>query len=75
MYLKLDDEVIKKIEKITINDYEISGNLVPAENIEIIIKDLIIEIDSLQERKNENLNVAEPDYDEIGKDISLGMYE
>lgn len=75
MYLKLDDEVIKKIEKITINDYEISGNLVPAENIEIIIKDLIIEIDSLQERKNENLNVAEPDYDEIGKDISLGMYD
>ena len=50
MYIEIDEETIEKIEKITITDYEARGNLVPAENIEGMIEDLLNEIDSLNEK-------------------------
>jgi hypothetical protein len=79
MYLELSDEIIKKIEKITNTDYEVKGNLIPAENVEAMIQDLLTEIDGLQEKLEdilENTKITyEPDYDEIGKDIRLGIYD
>ena len=79
MYLELSDEIIKKIEKITNTDYEVKGNLIPAENVEAMIKDLLTEIDGLQEKLEDILEntkmTYEPDYEEIGKDIRFGMYE
>ena len=75
----LSDEIIKKIEKITNTDYEVKGNLIPAENVEAMIQDLLTEIDGLQEKLEdilENTKITyEPDYDEIGKDIRLGIYD
>ena len=50
MYIEIDEEIIKKVEEITITDYEARGNLVPAENIESMIEDLLAEIDSLNEK-------------------------
>lgn len=78
MYLELSDEIIKKVENITNTDYEVKGNFIPAENIETMIEDLLTEIDGLQEKVDDLENkeyIDEPDYDEIGKDIRLGMYE
>lgn len=79
MYLELSDEIIKKIEKITNTDYEVKGNLIPAENVEAMIQDLLTEIDGLQEKLEdilENTKITyETDYDEIGKDIRFGIYD
>jgi len=49
----IDEKIIKKVEEITITDYEAKGNQVPAENIEPMIEDLLYEIEKLQERYNE----------------------
>lgn len=78
MYLELSDEIIKKIENITNTDYEVKGNLIPAENVEVMIQDLLTEIDGLQEKIDDlesKKYIDEPDYDEIGKDIRFGLYE
>lgn len=78
MYLELNNEKIKKVENITNTDYEVKGNLVPAENIETMIENLLIEIDCLQEKIDDLENkeyINEPDCDEIGKDIKLGIYD
>lgn len=71
-YLKLDDEMISRIEKETIIDYERKGNFIPIENIKPMLEDLLIIIDELREKNEEEYA---PDYDEIGKDIRLGIYE
>lgn len=78
MYLELNNEKIKKVENITNTDYEVKGNLVPAENVETMIENLLIEIDCLQEKIDDLENkeyINELDYDEIGKDIKLGIYD
>lgn len=49
----IDENIIKKVESITITDYESKGNQVPAENIEAMIEDLLFEIEKLQDRYNE----------------------
>ena len=49
----IDENIIKKVESITITDYEAKGNQVPAENIESMIEDLLHEIERLEERYKE----------------------
>lgn len=71
-YLKLDDEMISRIEKETITDYERKGDFIPIENIKPMLEDLLIIIDELREKNEEKY---EPDYDGIGKDIRMGIYE
>lgn len=68
MYLKIDEEVLKRIEKITMTDYEAEGSFLPSEVVTDIIEDLLLEIDRLQE-KYEDL---EEDLEENYKPISLG---
>ena len=49
MYYRLESdefEKIKEAEKITCTDYEIIGNLIPAENLMTIVEDLLVEIES-----------------------------
>lgn len=50
MYIEIDEEIIKKVEEITITDYETKGDLVPGEHIEQMIENLLNEIDSLNEK-------------------------
>jgi hypothetical protein len=49
----IDEKIIKKVEELTITDYEAKGNQVPAENIESMIEDLLLEIEKLEERYKE----------------------
>jgi hypothetical protein len=49
MYMRINKELIEKIEKITMVDYEtteneLTGCLIPIENIEAVIEDLLFEI-------------------------------
>lgn len=49
----IDENIIKKVEEITITDYQSKGNQVPAENIEAMIEDLLYEIEKLEDRYKE----------------------
>ena len=51
MYIKLDEGLIKRIEETTGTDYDIEGNCVPKESIESMLKDLLLEIGRLEEKK------------------------
>lgn len=51
-YEKLDKEeveLVKDIAKLTMTDYEISGDFIPADSWKILAKDLLYEFDKLQE--------------------------
>ena len=73
--MKLDQEKIDKIEEITLNDYKDVDGFITVENVEEMIDNLLTEIDSLKEMLEKKEIVCELDYDEIGKDIKLGIYD
>lgn len=54
MYYKyLDDEhleIIKKIQEITMHDYELKGNFVPQNSLWWMIEDLLCELDNKEEK-------------------------
>ncbi len=66
MYLKLEDEMLKRIQSITLTDYEAKLGYVPAENVTEMIADLILEIGCLEER----IKDIEQDRDDNYKPIS-----
>lgn len=47
-------EMIKKIERITLSDYELIGDFVPSESLMIIIEDLYVELEK-ERKKNADL--------------------
>lgn len=59
----LGEERIKKIEKITMTDYEEEDGIVPIENVDCIIDDLLNKIEylekELKEKTNELIEVKE----------------
>ena len=48
-YIELNEELIKDIEKETTSKFRKIGNLVPLEEIESTLEDLMVEIHRLQE--------------------------
>lgn len=57
-YCRVDEKVIKEIEKETLTDTEAEGDLIPVENVESIFEDLLNEIhvlrEKLEDREEEN---------------------
>lgn len=53
MYLKLDEDLREQIESVTSTDYDFEGDMLLAENIEGMLKDLLYEIYNLQEKYND----------------------
>ena len=53
MYYKyLDDEyleIIKKIQEITMHDYELKGNFIPQNSLWLMVEDLLCELDNKEE--------------------------
>ena len=53
MYMRINKELIEEIEKITKTDYEVVNNetgcLIPVENIEAVLEDLLKEYAALKE--------------------------
>ena len=62
MYLEMEEEKIKKIEEITVTDYEAKGNMIPAKNIYSLIDDLLYEINCLNEKIEDMQNNFEEHY-------------
>lgn len=65
MYIKLDNydfEKVKKASDITCTDYNIVGNMIPAENLISVIVDLLDEIDRLEEKYEDLENDLESNY-------------
>lgn len=53
MYYKLNEkekEMMKKVEKITLTDYELLGDFIPVDSLVSAISDLLYEIDYLNEK-------------------------
>lgn len=70
-YCKIDEKVIKEIEKETLTDTEAEGDLIPVENVESIFEDLLNEIHVLRE-KLEDIEEAKNDNDHY-EDYLLGL--
>ena len=64
MKVEVDKKILDKIEEITITDYEIEGNKVPADNIEAILDDLLSEIEKLEERIKDLDNYLQEEYND-----------
>ena len=60
----IDENIIKKVEEITITDYQSKGNQVPAENIEAMIEDLLYEIEKLEDRYKELDEYLQEEYND-----------
>lgn len=71
MYLKMNEEKLKDIEKITMTDYEREGMFLPMEMVESIIDDLLVELGVLQEK----LNDLEKELEENYKLVNVNPYD
>lgn len=65
MYIKVEEDLIKKVQAITCTDYECKGDLIPHESIIPLIKDLLIEIDRLEEKYEDLEKDMEENYRRI----------
>ena len=74
LYLELTEELKKKIEQITCTDYDFKGVFLPAHNADLLIRDLIIEIDSLNKHIEEMEQDIQQNFKKI-KDDNFGVEE
>lgn len=51
--MKLDKKLIEQIEEITCTNYEVNEDVVPIENIETMLIDLVDEVKHLKEKNKE----------------------
>ena len=75
MYLKLEDETLKRIQSITLTDYEAKLGYVPAESVTEIIADLLLEIDRLEEKYKDFEKEVEENYEPISYAKQVGYNE
>lgn len=50
MYIKIDEDLYKKIQSITSTDYDAIGDFIPSESIIPMLEDLLCEIEHQEER-------------------------
>lgn len=73
MYLKIEDEMLKRIQGITLTDYEAKLGYVPAESVTEIIADLLLEIDRLEEKYKDFEQEVEDNYKPYTKEEMYGV--
>jgi hypothetical protein len=65
--MRIKKELIEKIESITMVDYEVMNNetgcLIPVENIEAVLEDLLLEIDAREEKYEDFKNEVKEFYE------------
>lgn len=74
MYYKLSDdekEIIKKVQKRTITEYDIQNDFISVQHIMYMVEDLLNEIDRLEEELEEEIqdrkdNYRRLSYEEMG---------
>lgn len=65
MYYKLSDdekEIIKKVQKRTITEYDIQNDFINVEHIMYMVEDLLNEVDRLEEEKEEIIQERDDNY-------------
>ena len=65
MYYKLSDdekEIIKKVQKRTITEYDIQNDFISVQHIMYMVEDLLNEIDRLEEEKEEIIQERDDNY-------------
>ena len=66
MYYKyLDDEhleIIKKIQEITMHDYELKGNFIPQNSLWLMVEDLLCEVEHFEEMIEEQKENIKDNY-------------
>lgn len=65
MYYKVSDdekEIIKKVQKRTITEYDIQNDFINVEHIMYIVEDLLNEIDRLEEELEEEIQDKNDNY-------------
>lgn len=61
-YIELDEKIIKEVEEVTFEKFHKIGNLIPLEEIEGTIEDLLCEIDRLKEQLEDEIEQRENYY-------------
>lgn len=68
MYYKLNDdekEIIKKVQKRTITEYDIQNDFINVQHIMYMVEDLLNEIDRLEEELEEEIQDKNDNYKRI----------
>lgn len=66
-------EMIKKIERITLSDYELLGDFVPSDSLMIIIEDLYVELEKEREKNADLRQDREDNYRPISIAEQVGI--
>ena len=74
VYVKIDDEIIKKVEAITMTDYD-TTSMVSVDKLVDILSDMIVEYDRLEEEKEDLENDLENNYRKIEKNEQYEIYD
>lgn len=61
-YIELDEKIIKEVEEVTFEKFHKIGNLIPLEEIEGTIENLLCEIDRLKEKLEDEIEQRENYY-------------
>ena len=75
MYIKLDEELYERIKELTCTDYDAESSFIPSESIEPMLRDLLIEIDRLEEEKKDREQEIEDNYKPISYAEQVGYNE
>ena len=73
VYVTIDDEIIKKVEAITMTDYD-ATSMVSVDKLVDILTDMIVEYDRLEEEKEALENDLENNYQKIEKNEQYEIY-
>ena len=67
-YKRLDEyeqDLIKRVQERTITDYEVKGEFVPVDSFTSMLEDLLMEIDRLEEEKEDIERDKEDNYRKV----------
>ena len=73
VYVKIDDEIIRKVEAITMTDYN-TNDIVSVDKLVDMLSDMIVEYDRLEEEKDDLENNLENNYQKIDKNEQYEIY-
>lgn len=73
VYVKIDDEIIRKVESITMTNYN-TNDMVSLDKILDILNDMILEYNRLEEEKEDLENDLENNYQRIEQKDQYEIY-
>lgn len=73
VYIKIDDEIIKKVEAITMTNYA-TTSMISVDKIVDMLNNMIVEYDRLEEEKEDLENDLENNYQKIDKNEQYEIY-